>query len=60
MVKGADDLAAYMEAYLALTNGIRNNALINAMKSLENKYKGKNNISGIDFETIYHNFRERQ
>ena len=34
LVKGADDLAAYIEAYLALKNGIRNEALINAMKSL--------------------------
>ncbi|MES0342458.1 MAG: HD domain-containing protein, partial [Candidatus Humimicrobiaceae bacterium] len=31
LVKGADDLAAYMEAHLALGNGIKNQALINAM-----------------------------
>ena len=58
LVKGADDLAAYIEAYLALKNGIRNEALINAMKSLEDKYKGKNNISGIDFEGIYNGFKK--
>jgi len=59
MLKCVDDLAAYMEAYLALSNGIRNRALINAMESLEDKYRGKNNISGIDFEAIYNGFKER-
>jgi putative hydrolase of HD superfamily len=58
MVKGADDLAAYIEAYLALSNGIKNAALAGAMESLNKKYKGQNNISGIDFETLYNNFKK--
>ena len=55
LVKGADDLAAYMEAYLALKNGIKNQALINAMQNLKNKYKDKP-VMGIDFEKIYRGF----
>lgn len=58
MVKGADDLAAYIEAYLALSNGIKNAALEGAMESLREKYKGQNNISGIDFEALYNNFKK--
>jgi len=58
MVKGADDIAAYLEAYLALKNGIRNGALIDAMKSLEDKYSKADDISGIDFTKLYSGFRE--
>ena len=58
MVKGADDLAAYIEAYLALSNGIKNAALAGAMESLRDKYKGQNDISGIDFEALYNNFKK--
>jgi putative hydrolase of HD superfamily len=58
MVKGSDDLAAFIEAYLALTNGIKNEALENAMESLRRKYKGQNDISGIDFEAIYAKFKK--
>ena len=56
LVKGADDLAAYMEAYLALKNGIRNEALVSAMQNLIKKYRGKI-ISGIDFEKIYRDLK---
>ncbi len=57
LVKGADDLAAYMEAYLALKNGIRNEALLNARKNLRKKYKNSI-IAGIDFEKIYAGFEK--
>jgi len=60
MVKGADDLAAYMEAYLAGKNGIKNDALIDAMSSLREKYRGKDNVAGVDFEAIYHGFERGQ
>ncbi len=56
LVKGADDLSAYMEAYLALANGIKNQALINAMQNLKNKYRD-NPVMGIDFEKIYRDFK---
>ncbi len=55
LVKGADDLSAYMEAHLALCNGIKNQALINAMQNLKNKYRD-NPVMGIDFEKIYRDF----
>lgn len=60
LVKGADDLAAYIEAYLTLKNGIRNESLTNAMKSLKDKYRNRE-IMGIDFEEIYSRLeRERE
>jgi len=60
LVKGADDLAAYIEAYLTLKNGIKNESLTNAMKSLRDKYRNRE-IMGIDFEKIYAGFeRERE
>ena len=57
LVKGADDLSAYMEAYLALRNGIKNQALINAMMNLRSKYRNKQ-IMGIDFVEIYEGFEK--
>jgi putative hydrolases of HD superfamily len=56
LVKSADDLAAYMEAHLALRNGIKNQALIDAMQNLKNKYRDKP-VMGIDFEKIYKDFK---
>lgn len=55
LVKGADDLAAYIEAYLTLKNGIKNESLTNAMESLRDKYRNRE-IMGIDFEEIYAGF----
>jgi putative hydrolases of HD superfamily len=57
LVKGADDLAAYMEAYLALKNGIRNESLLNARNNLRKKYRNSS-IAGIDFEKIYAGFEK--
>ncbi|MCD4670648.1 MAG: HD domain-containing protein [Actinomycetia bacterium] len=55
LVKGADDLAAYIEAYLTLKNGIKNQSLTSAMESLRDKYRNRE-IMGIDFEEIYAGF----
>ncbi len=55
LVKGADDLAAFIEAYLALKNGIKNENLIYAKKKLKKKYKSKV-IEGINFGKIYADF----
>jgi putative hydrolase of HD superfamily len=52
LVKGADDLAAYIEAYLALKNGIKNEALEKAMNNLKDKYSGRD-IMGVNFMGIY-------
>ncbi len=55
LVKAADDLAAFIEAYLALKNGIKNESLINARNKLNQKYRSKV-ISGINFGKIYTEF----
>ena len=57
LVKAADDLAAYIEAYLCVKNGISNESLKEAMKNLETKYSG-GAISGINFCSIYEQFRQ--
>ncbi len=55
LVKAADDLAAFIEAYLALKNGIKNESLIYARKKMGQKYRSKV-ISGINFGEIYKEF----
>jgi putative hydrolase of HD superfamily len=55
LVKAADDLAAFIEAYLSLKNGIRNDNLSDAMKKLKQKYKDMN-ISGFELNNIYNGF----
>jgi len=55
LVKGADDLSAFIEAYLSLNNGIQNEDMSYAKISLSEKYKSKI-ISGINFGEIYADF----
>jgi putative hydrolase of HD superfamily len=55
LVKAADDLAAFIEAYLSVENGIQNENLAEAMHNLKEKYKNKV-ISSVDFEGIYGEF----
>ncbi|MCL4377286.1 MAG: HD domain-containing protein [Actinobacteria bacterium] len=55
MVKAADDLAAFIEAYLSVKNGIHNENLMLAMDNLRSKYNNKI-ISGIDFGLVYKEF----
>jgi len=55
LVKAADDLAAFIEAYLSILNGIHNENLIIAMNNLKEKYKAKV-VSGINFGKIYNDF----
>ena len=55
LVKAADDLAAFIEAYLSVKNGIHNENLMLAMENLRSKYNNKI-ISGIDFGLIYKEF----
>lgn len=55
LVKGADDLAAFIEAYLAWKNGIWNESLEGARFALREEYKSRV-ISGIDFGQIYADF----
>ncbi|MCL5072163.1 MAG: HD domain-containing protein [Actinobacteria bacterium] len=55
LVKAADDLAAFIEAYLSIINGIHNENLDSAMKNLKEKYKGMV-VDGINFGKIYDDF----
>jgi len=55
LVKAADDLAAFIEAYLSIINGIHNEDLIIAMNNLKEKYKTKV-VNGINFGKIYDDF----
>ena len=55
LVKGVDELAAFIEAHLALKNGIYNEDLEKARNSLVDKYRLKI-IDGIDFGQIYSDF----
>lgn len=55
LVKAADDLAALIEAYLSLKNGIQNEYLLKAKEKLIKYYKDKK-ILGISFGEIYQSF----
>jgi putative hydrolase of HD superfamily len=55
LIKAADDLAAYMEAYLALQNGISNAQLRSAVREKSLFYRHKT-IAGIDFGKVYKGF----
>jgi len=55
IVKAADDLAAFIETYLALKSGVTSQELEDAKNSLRRRYGGKT-ISGIRFGEIYADF----
>jgi putative hydrolase of HD superfamily len=57
LVKAADELAAFIEAYVAIRNGSANQELWRARVSLDNKYQNEiKNIGGINFGEIYADF----
>jgi len=55
LIKGADDLAAFLESQLSLKNGIQNKSLDKAGCFIREKYKSAI-ISGIDFGELYEKF----
>ena len=55
LVKAADDLSAYIEAYLSSKNGIQSEDLELAKYALLEKYKDQV-ICGVDFGKIYQEF----
>jgi putative hydrolase of HD superfamily len=55
LVKAADDLAAFMEAYLALQNGISNSQLQTAVQEKRLFYREKT-IAGINLGEVYGGF----
>ncbi len=57
LVKAADELAAFIEAYVAIRNGSASQELWRARVSLGNKYQNEiKNIGGINFGEIYADF----
>ena len=55
LVKAADDLTAFMEAYLALQNGISNAQLQAAVQEKKLFYRDKT-IAGINLGEVYRGF----
>ncbi|MGA1868576.1 MAG: HD domain-containing protein [bacterium] len=55
LVKAADELSAFIEAYLALVNGSTHHDLQEARLSLKNKY-ARVNIAGMNFGELYADF----
>jgi len=55
LVEAADHLAAFVEAYMALKNGIKSEELEDAKNSLKQLYKNKT-IAGINLGEIYADF----
>lgn len=56
LIRMADDLAAYLEAYVSACSGISSRQLEEAMKNLEERYRGKS-IGGIAIGSLYADFR---
>lgn len=56
LVKAIDDMAAFLEAYLALQNGIANKDFYRACDDLKKKYHSKV-IAGVDFGKLYDEFK---
>ncbi len=55
IVEASDRLAAFIEAFLTLQNGIKTPELDDAKRSVKTRYKGKS-IAGINFGEIYADF----
>jgi putative hydrolase of HD superfamily len=55
LVKAADDLAAFMEAYLALQNGIANPQLHTAVREKQLFYRDRT-IADINLSNLYNEF----
>jgi putative hydrolases of HD superfamily len=55
MVKASDDLAALVEAYIAIANGIKSKDLDESRRSIKERYRDRK-IGGINFGTIMEEF----
>ncbi len=55
IVRVCDHLAAYIEAYLSISNGIRHHRLLDGYNTLSAYYQGRK-VAGIDFGTIFEYF----
>ncbi|MBN2244633.1 MAG: HD domain-containing protein [Candidatus Aminicenantes bacterium] len=57
LVRVADHIAAFMEAQLAVTNGIQNRELLGAIDHIKKKYENYS-LSGISFYSFFNDFAE--
>ena len=55
IVEGTDHLAAFMEVFLAMENGINTPELEKARNAIKSRYEGKR-VGGIRFGEIYADF----
>jgi len=53
LIKGADELTAFLEAKAAIDNGSKTIEFFNAFNTLKEKYEALDKISGISFKDIY-------
>ncbi|MEA3442750.1 MAG: HD domain-containing protein [Chloroflexota bacterium] len=56
LVRAVDNLAAFLEAYLAIRSGIASRELEQAQSDIKKRYRGKI-AAGIDFGKIYSGFK---
>ena len=57
LVKASDNLTAYLEACIAIKNGIQNEQCFEAKNQIENRYKNEDkNVYRIDFSKIFVDF----
>jgi putative hydrolase of HD superfamily len=56
LIKAADELSAFMEAYTAIENGSTSPEFGKAVSKLQKKYTSIGNLFGIDFASIYLEF----
>lgn len=56
IIRGADQLSAYIEAYLSISYGIKSEQITSGYSQLSEKYEGKV-IGGVDFGALFDYFK---
>lgn len=56
IIRGCDHISAYVEAYMALSNGIQSEQLQTGHRNLYQRYQNKT-IGGVDFGRIFEEFQ---
>ncbi|HOM05899.1 MAG TPA: HAD family hydrolase, partial [Candidatus Kapabacteria bacterium] len=58
IVRWADQLAAYLEAWHSINNGIKSQELVSSAISISNKYLNSD-INFIDIKTLYNEYQKK-
>ncbi|MDD5223018.1 MAG: HD domain-containing protein [bacterium] len=59
IIKAIDNLTAYLEAFLSINNGLKNDQLIEARDNISKRYTElEPRIGGIDFSALYADFKQ--